>query len=252
MSGQNREEYLASLEDRIGYRFTNGALLVEAMTHSSYSHEYRGSKKPPCNERLEFLGDSVLSLIVSEHIYSKYPDCPEGDLTRMRAALVRGDTALSCFARDLGIGDCLFLGNGEEATGGRDNKKILEDAFEALVAAVYLDAGADAEGKSAVRSYVVPLIEEKLSQLCISGRSRVVDYKTQLQEVVQKNSRGERLEYVTVDQRGPDHAKIFTVEARVDSNVFGTGEGRTKRAAEQLAARRALVTLGEIVDRDEE
>ena len=252
VSGKKTEESLAALEERIGYHFKNGELLREAMTHSSYSHEWKGDKKPPCNERLEFLGDSVLSLIVSEYLYSKYPDCPEGDLTRMRSEIVRGDTALSNFAEKIGIGNCLFLGNGEEASGGRCNKKILEDAFEALVAAVFLDAGSDDNAKEAVRSYLIPLAEEKIAEICIPGKGRVVDYKTQLQEVVQKNSRGERLEYVTVDERGPDHAKTFTVEARIDSNVFGKGEGRRIKDAEQMAARHALITLGEIADSDNE
>lgn len=234
-----------ALEAKIGYKFKDRALLTEAMTHSSYSHEYRGDGKMPCNERLEFLGDSVLSLVTSEYLFSRYADSPEGDLTRMRAELVRGDTALSCFAREIGIGPCLLLGNGEELGGGRDSKKILEDAFEALLAAVYLDAGRGSSGIDTVRAYLLPLIDTKLESIS-AGRTPVVDYKTQLQEVVQRNSRGERLEYIVVDEQGPAHAKMFTVEARVDSNMFGRGEGRTKRAAEQMAAMQALISLGEI------
>lgn len=252
MLGEDKNTELSRLEERICHRFRNRELLVEAMTHSSFSHESKGNKKPPCNERMEFLGDSVLSLVVSEYIYDKYPDCPEGDLTRMRSELVRGDTALSCFASEIGIGECLFLGNGEESSGGRENKKILEDAFEALVAAVYLDAGSGEKGREAVRKYVLPLVEEKLAGIYSSGKKRVVDYKTQLQEVVQRNSRGEKLEYVKIGEEGPDHAKVFTVAAMVDSNEFGIGKGRRIRDAEQMAACEALRTLGELPDSDEE
>lgn len=159
-----------TLEAKIGYTFRDRSLLAEAMTHSSFSHESREDPRPRCNERLEFLGDSVLSLVTSEYLFKKYPDAPEGDLTRMRAEMVRGDTALSCFAREIGIGPCLFLGNGEEAGGGRDNKKILEDAFEALMAAVYLDAGAGSAGEDAVRGYLLPLLDRKLD----SDRKSVV------------------------------------------------------------------------------
>lgn len=237
--------YCAALEARIGHRFRDPALLREAMTHSSYSHESRETPKPRCNERLEFLGDSVLSLVTSEYLFTRYPDAPEGDLTRMRAELVRGDTALSCFAREIGIGPCLRLGNGEEVSGGRESRKILEDAFEALMAAVYIDAGGGSAGMDAVRSYLIPLLDRKLESIS-AGKTPVVDYKTQLQEVVQRNSRGERLEYAVVGEDGPAHARVFTVEARVDDNVFGTGEGRSKRSAEQMAARQALIALGEI------
>ena len=250
MAEENNRK-LSRLEERIGHRFLRRELLIEAMTHSSFSHESKGDKKPPCNERMEFLGDSVLSLVVSEYIYEKYPDCPEGDLTRMRSELVRGDTALSCFASEIGIGECLFLGNGEESSGGRENKKILEDAFEALVAVVYLDAGAGEAGREAVRKYVLPLAEEKLAGIYSAGKKRVIDYKTQLQEVVQRDSRDVQLEYVTISEEGPDHAKVFTVAAIIDSNVFGKGEGRRRRDAEQMAARHALVTLGELSDSDD-
>lgn len=247
MLGEEKNTELSRLEERICHRFQHRELLIEAMTHSSFSHESKGDKKPPCNERMEFLGDSVLSLVVSEYIYEKYPDCPEGDLTTMRSALVRGNTA-SCFASEIGIGECLFLGNGEERSGGRENKKILEDAFEALVAAVYLDAGAGEEGMDAVRKYVLPLAEEKLS-----GNKCVIDYKTQLQEVVQRESKKkEQLEYVKTGEEGPDHAKVFTVEARVNSNVFGTGKGRRLRDAEQMAAYEALRTMGVLPDSDKE
>ena len=245
MNTENENPRFSALQERIGYQFREPAQLEEAMTHSSFSHEYRGENKMPCNERLEFLGDSVLSLVASEYLYEKFPDAPEGDLTRMRAELVRGDTALSCFAREIGIGPCLLLGNGEEAGGGRDSRKILEDAFEALMAAVFLDAGGGSRGLDAVRGYLIPLIDGKLDAIS-AGRTPVVDYKTQLQEVVQRNSRGERLEYIVVAENGPAHARVFTVEARVDSNVFGTGEGRTIKAAQQVAARQALIALGEL------
>ncbi|MBP5173895.1 MAG: ribonuclease III [Clostridia bacterium] len=237
-----------ALEGNIGYRFSDRSLLTEALTHSSYSYEHGGQKICPCNERLEFLGDSVLSVIVSEYLFENYPDSPEGDLTRCRSELVC-EQALAGYAASIGLGDCLRLGRGEEKSGGRTRPSLLCDAYEALLAAVYLDSGAGDTGKKAVAKYVMPSVAERLGGL-LSGRP-VIDYKTLLQETVQSDSKGERLEYVTVAEDGPDHAKIFTVEARIDSNVFGTGTGSSKRRAEQEAARQALISCGAIPgDRD--
>ncbi len=231
----------ALLEKRIKHKFSDRGLLTEALTHSSYSNEHGGTKKHRCNERLEFLGDSVLSLVTSEHIFSLFPDSPEGELTRMRAELVREET-LAEFAVQIGLGNYLLLGNGEEKGGGRSRNSILADAFEALLAAVYLDAGADVAGKNAVRAYLIELTDEKIEVLREVWHG--ADCKTRLQQIVQR-SEGENLEYITVDEQGPDHDKTFTVEARLNSNVIGVGTGRSKRAAEQNAAKQALELFGE-------
>ena len=232
----------SGLEAKIGYIFKDRSLLVEALTHSSYANEHGGIKKHKCNERLEFLGDAVLSSITAEYLFRKYYDSPGGDLTRMRAELVC-EKALAEYAGKIGLGEVLLLGKGEERGGGRERKSILADAFEALLAAVYLDAGASNEAKEAIRSYLMPLVEARLKNLLAEWHG--ADYKTLLQQLVQR-SEGELLEYVTVGERGPDHAKVFTVEARLNSNIIGQGEGATKRAAEQAAAKQALILFGEL------
>jgi ribonuclease-3 len=242
VSGTQTSASLESFEKNISHCFANIDILVEALTHSSYSNEHGGVKKHKCNERLEFLGDSVLSVITSEYLFSMYPDSPEGDLTRMRAELVC-EKALAEYAEKISLGSFLYLGKGEERGGGRERKSILADAFEAVIAAVYLDAGADAAGKVAVSAYLMPLVEARLSRLLLEWHG--ADYKTLLQQLVQR-SEGEVLDYITVDERGPDHAKIFTVEARLNSNIIGRGEGSTKRAAEQAAAKEALILFGEL------
>jgi len=232
----------SELECKIGYHFKDHSLLVEALTHSSYANEHGGIKKHKCNERLEFLGDAVLSSITAEFLFKKYYDSPEGDLTRMRAELVC-EKALAEYASKIGLGAVLLLGKGEERGGGRERKSILADAFEALLAAVYLDAGAQNEAKDAIRNYLMPLVEARLEVLLAEWHG--ADYKTLLQQLVQR-SEGELLEYVTVGEKGPDHAKVFTVEARLNSNIIGQGEGATKRAAEQAAAKQALNLFGEL------
>ena len=232
----------AEIERNIGYKFKCPELLEEALTHSSYANEHGGIKKRKCNERLEFLGDAVLSSITAEYLFRKFDDHPEGDLTRMRAELVC-EKALAEYAGKIGLGDALLLGKGEERGGGRERKSILADAFEALLAAVYLDAGANNEAKDSIRKYLMPLVESRLELLLAEWHG--ADYKTLLQQFVQR-SEGEVLEYATVDERGPDHAKVFTVEARLNSNIIGKGEGATKRAAEQAAAKQALMLFGEL------
>jgi len=232
----------AALEEKIGYTFKDRSLLEEALTHSSYANEHGGIKKHKCNERLEFLGDAVLSSVTAEYLFRKYFDQPEGDLTRMRAELVC-EKALAEYATKLGLGAVLLPGKGEERGGGRERKSILADAFEALLAAVYLDAGANNEAKDSIRSYLMPLVEARIDVLLAEWHG--ADYKTLLQQFIQR-SEGELLEYVTVGERGPDHAKVFTVEARLNSNIIGTGEGATKRAAEQAAAKQALILFGEL------
>ena len=230
---------LQDLQRNIGYTFCRPELLETALTHSSYSNEAKGRGAiVECNERLEFLGDSVLSLVASEYLFSAFSDCPEGELTRMRAEIVC-EKALCVLAKKIGLGEFLCLGHGEELGGGRERPSLLADAFEALLAAMFLDSG---RNKDRVAAFLQPLLMEELAKLEISGAAK--DFKTILQQVVQQAG-GEILEYFVVDERGPDHDKRFTVEARLNSNVIGRGEGKSKRAAEQMAAKQALELFGE-------
>jgi ribonuclease-3 len=226
----------AELQKAIGYTFKDEGLLERALIHSSYSNEM-GLKNHHmyCNERLEFLGDSVLSLITSKHIYLTFSDRPEGELTRMRAELVC-ERALSGYAESIGLGNYLLLGIGEEKNNGRQRKSILADAFEALLAAMYLDAGDD--GLDTVRRFLLPFITKEIESIK-ANRGFNGDPKTLLQQFVQQ-AEGDFLEYVVVGESGPDHMKTFCVEARMNSNVIGKGHGRSKREAEQNAAREAL------------
>ncbi len=227
-------------EKIIGYTFLNKDLLRTALTHSSYANELRSRKKiVECNERLEFLGDSVLSIIVSEYLFDEYSSSPEGDLTKLRAAVVQS-SALASYARQVHLGDYLYLGVGEDKNDGRNRQSNLENAFEALLAAIYLDAGAD--GKKTVQSFLLPFIVSEIRKIGASGLHR--DYKTDLQQLIQQ-AEGDYLEYITVGEHGPDHQKTFFVEARMNSNVIGKGSGKTKREAEQNAAKQALELFGE-------
>lgn len=231
----------SALEGAIGYTFNNKELLSEALTHSSYSNELKAKKQAcPCNERLEFLGDSVLSCVVSEYLFARFPDTPEGELSTMRAALVQSQ-ALASYSRSLGVGDFLYLGKGEEKNNGRERQSTLENAFEAIVAAIYLDAGA--RGFDVVKGFVLPIIEARLSD--DNFVLNHTDAKTELQQLIQQVE-GDFLEYKTVDEQGPDHDKLFTVVAMLNSNVIGKGVGHSKREAEQAAAREALRLFGKI------
>lgn len=224
------------LENRIGYKFNNPELLERALTHSSFSNE-SGLRNHHmlCNERLEFLGDSVLSIITSNYLYKTFTECPEGELTRMRAEVVC-ERALSAYAESIGLGEHLLLGVGEEKNNGRKRKSILADAFEALLAAIYLDSGKD--GMDTVEVFLMPFIKNEIENVRKKG-SFNGDPKTLLQQFVQQ-AEGDFLEYEVVGESGPDHMKSFKVEARLNSNVIGRGEGRSKREAEQNAAREAL------------
>lgn len=224
-----------SLEKRLNYKFKNIDLLKNALVHSSYANEIRGNVHS--NERLEFLGDSVLSIIVSEHLYNKFPNMPEGELTRMRASLVC-EKSLCEFSRELGIGNYLKLGKGEDKNGGRERDSILADAFEAVLAAVYLDGGMDA-AKAHIMNTVLRDIKH-----CEDDTFK--DYKTTLQEVIQRNPE-ESVSYILVNESGPDHNKSFTVEVHLNSNVIGKGTGKSKKQAEQMAAKQALELMGEIL-----
>lgn len=232
------------LEEKIGYTFKDKSTLWEALTHSSYSNERRAQKiNISCNERLEFLGDSVLSIVVSKYIFTSLARFPEGELTKLRAFVVC-ENALYDFAREIGLGEYLLLGKGEEKTDGRNRKSILADAVEALFAAIYIDSGFDLDKVSPiVMRAALPKIEEMLAT---QKRGGVVNYKGALQQIVQ-NSKGEKLEYVLVGEQGPDHNKTFFVEVRLNSNVIGRGEGRSKQQAEQNSAREALKLFGENV-----
>lgn len=223
---------MKELQEAIGYSFHNPELLTEAMTHSSYAHEqHKGMKY---NERLEFLGDAVLSIVVSDYIYKHCPELPEGELTKLRASLVC-EKSLFDFAKQIDLGSYLRLSNGERRNGGAKRPSIVSDAFEALIAAIYLDGGMEAARKHILR-FVIPEIEQHKNH-------SFKDYKTALQEIIQKNP-GEKLEYRLVGSSGPDHDKHFKVEVCLNSNVIGRGGGRSKKEAEQQAAREALELMG--------
>ena len=231
---------IAELEAKIGYSFNDKEVLITALTHSSYANELKAKKKSAeCNERLEFLGDSVLSIIVSEYLFDRYSHSHEGELTKLRAAVVQS-SALASYAKSIDLGDFLYLGVGEEKNDGRNRQSNLENAFEALLAAIYLDAGEN--GKDIVENFLLPFIASEIKKIGAMGIHR--DYKTDLQQLIQQ-AEGDYLEYVTVDEQGPDHNKTFWVEARLNSNVIGKGQGKTKREAEQNAACSALELFGE-------
>lgn len=225
---------MKKLEQVIGYSFKNHRYLEIAITHSSYANESR-ERKLKSNERLEFLGDSVLGLVSAAYLFGEYPDVMEGELTKMRSALVCEGALCSC-ARDIGLGEYLRLGKGEESGGGRERPSILADAMEALIGAVYLDAGFDTARKFIMERVIFPG-EKRM------GRAAITDYKTALQEIVQKNH-GEVLSYRLIDSCGPDHQKSFSVEVLLNSNVIGKGVGHSKKEAEQMAAKEALELMG--------
>lgn len=221
------------IEKVISYCFKNKKLLKTALTHSSYANEVKNGLL--CNERLEFLGDSVLSIIVAEFLYKNYLHLPEGELTKLRASLVC-EKSLFEFAMQIDLGEKMLLGRGEEQTGGRTRPSILADAFEALIAAIYLDGGIEAAGQ-----FVLSFVTKTMSD---NEKQSFKDYKTILQEIIQQNKE-EKVEYVLVSEEGPDHDKRFCVEVRLNSNIIGSGTGRSKKQAEQLAAKEALELMGE-------
>lgn len=221
---------MRELENKIEYTFKNKELLIRALTHSSYANE--NSLPHQDNERLEFLGDSVLGFITAEYLFTKHKNQPEGDLTKLRSYAVC-EKSLFEFARQIDLGDHILLSKGEEKTGGRQRASVLSDAFEALIAAIYLDGGIE-EARKFVLKFVAPYVETTPS---------FKDYKTMLQEVIQRNA-GEQLTYVLVSESGPDHDKRFEVEAHLNSNVIGRGVAGSKKKAEQEAARQALELMG--------
>ncbi len=226
---------LGDLEEVIGYRFQNRKYLWAALTHSSFSNEKRSRILYEHNERLEFLGDSVLSLVVSRHLFADLKTFPEGMLTKLRAASVCAD-ALYEYASLINLGDYMLLNHGLSEDGVKKHKNILADCFEALLAAIYLDAGFDEAER-----FVLSLSKERMLRLLEGGKIRDEDYKSLLQEKVQ-TSPGEKVEYRLIGEKGPDHKKEFFVEVCINSNVIGQGAGSSKREAEQAAAKMALAT----------
>ena len=222
---------IKDLETAIGYKFQNIQLLQNALTHSSYANE-RWHNSLLSNERLEFLGDSVLGMLVAEYLYGTFPDRPEGELTRMRADMVCEHT-LATVANKIGLGNHLLLGHGEERLGGRSRESILADATESVIAACFLDGGLEAAARF-VKKYI--LVEVPVS------RPNNMDYKTALQELVQQK-KNQVLIYTLVGQSGPDHDKLFDVQVSLNGTVVGTGSGRSKKRAEQMAAKAAVEKL---------
>ncbi len=230
-------DLLSQLEKKIGYSFKNRELLMHAMTHSSYSNEEKAKGRGlGSNERMEFLGDAVLSIIVSTYLFENLSQAQEGELSKIRSAVVC-EKALASFAAEIELGKYLLLGHGEEINSGRERPSILSDAYEALLAAIYIDAGIEE-----VRRFLLPYAKVLIDKTIREHSS--TDYKTKLQQIVQQKP-GETLVYVIVSESGPAHKKNFVAEARLnDSNVLGTGAGTSKREAEQNAARDALKFFG--------
>ena len=220
---------MTTLEEKLGYTFQSPELLENALTHSSCANESRG--KLQSNERLEFLGDSILGMVVADHLYQNHPDLPEGELTR--SALVCEESLVEV-AQALGLGEYLKLGKGEEAGGGRHRPSIQADAVEAVLAAVYLDGGIGSARK---------IIQKFILSREVAGLTKPRDYKTALQELVQRES-GQVLAYQLVGEEGPDHDKRFFVEVDLNGTPVGSGQGRSKKEAEQMAAKAAIGKLG--------
>ena len=223
---------IKEFQDIIGYNFKNEGLLRQALTHSSYANE-KHLKKLSDNERLEFLGDAVLEVVSSDFLFHEYDDVPEGELTKTRASIVCEQTLAMC-AKDISLGDYVYLGKGEDMTGGRGRKSILSDALEAVIGAIYLDQGME-EARRFIHKYILTDIDNK--QL-------FYDSKTILQEIAQGEMKS-TLTYELVDEQGPDHLKVFTVEVRLGDEVVGHGSGSTKKQAEQEAAYMAILRLKE-------
>ena len=222
-----KKEKIKELEEKIGYEFKKKELIWQALTHSSFSNEQKINKYKNY-ERLEFLGDAVLELLSSQFFFETYPDMPEGEMTKLRSSMVC-ELALAYCARDISLGDYLLLGKGEEITGGRTRDSIISDVMEAVIGALYLDGGLS-EADDFVKKYILSDLESK--QL-------FYDSKTILQEEVQRD--GQSLTYELVSETGPDHDKVFMVEARIDGQTVGKGQGRNKKSAQQQAAYQALL-----------
>lgn len=234
---QQLTENIQGLEKKLGYTFKDKQIVIKALSHSSFANELKSkSIKAECNERLEFFGDSILSLTVSEYLYTSYPELPEGELSKVRAGTVC-EKALAKFAREIGLGDHLFLGHGEDMTHGRERASILADAFEALLAAMYIDGGIEP-----VKSFLLPFATDEINQIIARGNTK--DYKSMLQQFVQQEQ-GYMLEYKLVNESGPAHERVFETEAYLNNNLIGRGVGKSKRESEQMAAKEALALFAQ-------
>lgn len=231
---KDRIQQLKSFCQELGIIMNDLELLDMALTHTSYAHEAKQTPKPQHNERIEFLGDSVLSVIVSTYMYNNFSELDEGQLTKLRAHLVC-EASLYEYSKKINLGENLRLGRGEEQSGGRERPSILADAFESVLGAIYLDQGMDV-----AREYLLGLMREEIDYICTHGIYN--DYKTRLQEYLQRD--GEvSISYKLIDSSGPEHNKVFTSEVLLNKKVIGTGSGRSKKDAEQHAAKKALESL---------
>jgi ribonuclease-3 len=228
------KEMWERLEESIGYSFQERALLAEALTHRSYANEYHSDDMPD-NERLEFLGDAVLDLVISQYLMETLPDSHEGELTRLRAEVV-ALPSLARLSRSLDIGSCLLLGKGEESSGGRNKSSLLADAIEALFGAVFTDGGFDS-AKSTITPLFVPLLRQ-------ASTDEGQDYKSRLQEFMQGTNR-ELPVYSLIETTGPAHERLYRIYVLIDGCAYGSGQGRTKKSAEQAAAQATLLLLEE-------
>lgn len=223
------------IEEIKGYRFKTPHLLYNALCHSSYANEHR-EKGVSSNERLEYLGDAVLGMISAEYIYGEYRNLPEGEMTKLRASIVC-EQSLFEFAQEINLGKMLYLGKGEISGGGNKRPSVLSDAVEAVLAAIYLDGGLEA-----AKGFILEFIIRKAKY--VAEGHKMIDYKTTLQEIVQKNHQ-ETLSYHLKSESGPDHNKTFVIEVHINSNPIATGEGKSKKQAEQAAAKAALELMGQ-------
>lgn len=224
---------MSNFEKNINYKFKNPALLREALTHSSFSNE-RKENAVHNNERLEFLGDAVLSIVISDYLFKNHTDLPEGELTKIRSKIVCESTLGEC-SRRIDLGEFMFFGKGEEMTGGRKRTSILADAFEALIASIYLDGGIDSASQF-IMSFMKDFIHN-----AINGKV-FLDYKTHLQEIVQIR-KDNKIKYEIIGEEGPDHCKLFYTQVKLNDIVIGYGKGRSKKEAEQEAAKMAIEKL---------
>ena len=231
---ETRKQQLQSFCQALGVQMHDLELLDMALTHTSYAHEAKQQPKPQHNERIEFLGDSVLSIIVSTYMYNNFPELAEGQLTKMRAHLVC-EYSLFEYAKKIHLGDYLKLGKGEDFTGGRERPSILADAFESVLGAVYLD-----QGMEVARTYLLGLMQPEIDYICRHGIFN--DYKTRLQEYLQRDGEVE-ITYRLLGSSGPEHNKVFTSEVIFEGKVIGKGQGHSKKDAEQHAAQQALKQL---------
>ena len=231
-----RKNSLKEIQSNIDYSFKDIELLNTSLTHSSYVNENK-MKSYENNERLEFLGDVIVDLIVSEYLYHSFPQIPEGELTKKRATIVC-ESSLAFAARKINLGDYILFGKGEESTGGRNRESILADAFEALTAAIYIDGGLNS-----TRSFLLEMFEQE-AIYALSKGNLFTDYKTELQEILQKDSRS-KIEYEVEKEVGPDHNKKFYMNVIVENKVIGRGMGKNKKETEQMAAKQALFKMGE-------